>query len=96
VTCWLDKARFDTEHGQRRDNPSRGCQKVGSDPVILPLAADAGRVEVVTASDDRGRALGPLAALCAATGSIGTRVQAGQRGSLVAGHHTLCVMPARR
>jgi hypothetical protein len=30
--------------------------------VILPLAADGGRVEVAAASDDRGRALRPLAA----------------------------------
>ena len=38
-------------------------KRVGSDPVILPLAADGGaRVEVATAADDRGRALGPLAA----------------------------------
>ena len=33
-------------------------------PVIVPLAADGGaRVEVAAAGDDRGRALGPLAAL---------------------------------
>ena len=38
-------------------------KRVGSDPVILPLAADGGaQLEVATAADDRGRALGPLAA----------------------------------
>lgn len=38
-------------------------KRVGSDPMILPLAADGGaRVEVAVAADDRGRALGPLAA----------------------------------
>ena len=38
-------------------------KRLGKDPVIVPLAAEGGaRVEVATASDDRGRALGPLAA----------------------------------
>jgi Protein of unknown function (DUF2550) len=38
-------------------------KRVGGDPVILPLAAESGaRVEVAAAGDDRGRALGPLAA----------------------------------
>ena len=38
-------------------------KRVGSDPMILPLAADGGaRVEVAAAADDRGRALGPVAA----------------------------------
>jgi hypothetical protein len=38
-------------------------KRVGSDPVIVPLAADGGRrVEVAAAGDDRERALGPLAA----------------------------------
>lgn len=38
-------------------------KRVGSDPMILPLAADGGaRVEVAAAADDRGWALGPLAA----------------------------------
>ena len=38
-------------------------KRVGSDQGILPLAADGGaQLEVATAADDRGRALGPLAA----------------------------------
>jgi hypothetical protein len=37
-------------------------KRVGSDPVIVPLAADGGaRVEVATAADSRARALGPMA-----------------------------------
>ena len=57
--------------------------------MILPLAADGGRVEVVTASDDAGGHWDRWQPL-RTTGSIGTRVQAGQRGSLAAGF-TLCV-----
>ena len=35
---------------------------LGSQPVIVPLAAEGGaRIEVAAAEDDRGRALGPLA-----------------------------------
>jgi Protein of unknown function (DUF2550) len=38
-------------------------KRVGSDPVILPLAADGGaRVEVATAADSLERALGPMVA----------------------------------
>ena len=49
--------------GEARAAERGEVKRVGSDPVILPLAADGGaRVEVATASDDRGRALGPLAA----------------------------------
>ena len=49
--------------GEARTAEPGEVKRVGSDPVILPLAADGGaRVEVATAADDRGRALGPLAA----------------------------------
>ena len=49
--------------GEARAAEPGEVKRVGSDPVILPLAADGGaRIEVATASDDRGRALGPLAA----------------------------------
>ncbi|HEV2929513.1 MAG TPA: hypothetical protein VGW74_12535 [Propionibacteriaceae bacterium] len=38
-------------------------KRLGSDPVIVPLAADGGaRVEVATAADSRERALGPMVA----------------------------------
>jgi hypothetical protein len=38
-------------------------KRIGTDPVVLPLAADGGaRIELATAADNRGRALGPLAA----------------------------------
>ena len=48
--------------GEARAAESGEVKRVGSDPVILPLAADGGgRVEVAAAGDDRGRALGPLA-----------------------------------
>ena len=42
--------------GEVRAAEEGEVKRVGSDPVILPLAADGG------ASDDRRRALGPLAA----------------------------------
>ena len=49
--------------GEARAAEPGEVKRVGSDPVILPLAADGGaRIEVATASDDRGRALGPVAA----------------------------------
>jgi Protein of unknown function (DUF2550) len=49
--------------GEARAAEPGEVKRVGNDPVILPLAADGGaRVEVATASDDRGRALGPLVA----------------------------------
>jgi hypothetical protein len=38
-------------------------KRIGGDPVILPMSADGGaHIELATASDDRGRALEPLAA----------------------------------
>ena len=50
--------------GEARAAEPGEVKRVGSDPVIVPLAADGGaRVEVAAAGDDRGRALGPLAAL---------------------------------
>jgi hypothetical protein len=49
--------------GEPRAAEPGEVKRVGSDPVILPLAADGGaRVEVAAAADDRGRALGPVAA----------------------------------
>ena len=49
--------------GEARAAEPGEVKRVGSDPVILPLAADGGaQLEVATAADDRGRALGPLAA----------------------------------
>jgi hypothetical protein len=49
--------------GETRAAEPGEVKRVESDPVIVPLAAEGGaRVEVATASDDRGRALGPLAA----------------------------------
>jgi hypothetical protein len=49
--------------GEARAAEPGELKRVGSDPMILPLAADGGtRVEVAAAGDDRGRALGPLAA----------------------------------
>ena len=49
--------------GEARAAEPGEVKRVGNDPVVLPLAADGGaRVEVATASDDRGRALRPLAA----------------------------------
>ena len=73
-----------------------GMFAVESDPVILPLGPyGGGRVEVAAASDDAG-GTGVVGSLCAATGSIRIRARAGQRGSLLAGVHPSCVMPARR
>ena len=48
--------------GEAREAEPGEVKRVGSDPVILPLAADGAQVEVAAAADDRGRALGPLAA----------------------------------
>jgi hypothetical protein len=49
--------------GEPRAAEPGEVKRVGNDPVILPLAADGGaRVEVAAAGDERGRALGPLAA----------------------------------
>ena len=49
--------------GEPRAAEPEEVKRVGSDPVIVPLAADGGaRVEVAAAGDDRRRALGPLAA----------------------------------
>ena len=49
--------------GEARAAEPGELKRVGSDPMILPLAADGGtRVEVAAAGDDRGRALGPLVA----------------------------------
>jgi hypothetical protein len=47
--------------GEPRAAEPGEVKRVGSNPVILPLAADGGtRVEVAAAGDDRGRVLGPL------------------------------------
>jgi hypothetical protein len=47
--------------GSVRAAPPGEVKRLGSDPVIVPLAADDGaRVEVAAAVADRGRALGPL------------------------------------
>jgi hypothetical protein len=49
--------------GESRAAEPGEVKRLGSDPVIVPLAAEGGaRVEVAAADDDRGRALGPLAA----------------------------------
>lgn len=49
--------------GEVRAAEPGDVKRVGSDPMILPLAADGGaRVEVAAAADDRGRAFGPMAA----------------------------------
>ena len=48
--------------GEARAAEPGEVKRVGSDPVIVPLAADGGaRVKVAAAGDDRGRALGLLA-----------------------------------
>ena len=48
--------------GEARAAEAGEVKRVGSDPVIVPLAADGGaRVEVAAAGDDRRRALGLLA-----------------------------------
>ena len=48
--------------GEARAAEPGEVKRVGSDPMIVPLAADGGaRVEVAAAGDDRGRALGLLA-----------------------------------
>jgi Protein of unknown function (DUF2550) len=48
--------------GEARAAEPGEVKRVGSDPVIVPLAADGGaRVEVAATGDVRGRALGPLA-----------------------------------
>jgi hypothetical protein len=48
--------------GEARAAEPGEVKRVGSDPVIVPLAADGGaRVEVAAAGDDRGRAPGLLA-----------------------------------
>ena len=49
--------------GEVRAAEPGDVKRVGSDPMILPLAADGGaRVELAAAADDRRRALGPMAA----------------------------------
>jgi hypothetical protein len=49
--------------GEARAAERGEVKRVGSDPVVLPPAADGGaRVEVAAAGDDRGLALGPLVA----------------------------------
>jgi Protein of unknown function (DUF2550) len=58
--------------GEARTAEPGEVKRVGSDPVILPLAAEGGaRVEVATAADDRGRALGLLAAPAPPTAGSG-------------------------
>jgi hypothetical protein len=45
------------------------AKRLGSDPVIVPLAADGGRrVEIAAPADSRQRALGPFAATLQASG----------------------------
>jgi hypothetical protein len=49
--------------GEVRVAAAGEVKRLGSQPVVVPLAADGGaRVEVTAAGDDRGRALGSLAA----------------------------------
>jgi hypothetical protein len=58
--------------GEARTGEPGEVKRLGSDPVIVPLAAEGGaRVEVATASDDRGRALGPLAAAAPPAAGLG-------------------------
>jgi hypothetical protein len=48
--------------GETRAAEPGEVKRLGSDPVIMPLAVDGGaRVEIAAAGGDRGRALGPLA-----------------------------------
>jgi hypothetical protein len=56
-------AAIDGPAGAVRAAEPGEVKRLGSQPVIVPLAADGGaRIEVAAAGDDRGRALGPLAA----------------------------------
>ena len=49
--------------GEVRAAEAGNIKRLGSQPVIVPLAAEGGaRVEVTAAGDDRGRVLGSLAA----------------------------------
>jgi hypothetical protein len=58
--------------GEARAAEPGEIKRAGSDPVIVPLAADGGaRIEVATAADDRGRALGPLAAAAPPPAGLG-------------------------
>jgi hypothetical protein len=60
--------------GEPRAAEPGEVKRVGTDPVILPLAVDGGaRVEVAAAGADRERALGPLAAPGATTYSAEMR-----------------------
>jgi hypothetical protein len=57
--------------GEPRAAEPGEVKRVGSDPVILPLAADGGaRVEVAALVNDRGRVLGPLEAPAPAPSGI--------------------------
>jgi hypothetical protein len=56
-------AAVDGLAGEVRAAEPGDVKRVGSDPMILPLAADGGaRVELAAVADDRRRALGPMAA----------------------------------
>ena len=78
--------------GEARAAEPGEVKRVGSDSVIVPLAADGGeRVEIAAAGDDRGRALGLLAflrrrlrdkALAAPACLTGLRAHTTTRGSL--------------
>lgn len=47
--------------GAARPAKSREVRRLGTEPVIVPLAVDGGaRIEVAAAGGDRARALGPL------------------------------------
>jgi hypothetical protein len=47
------------------------AKRLGHEPVIVPLVGDgAARVEVAARGDDRGRALGPLAAAAASRSEV--------------------------
>ena len=57
--------------GAMRAAEAGEVKRLGSEPLILPLAADGGaRVEVATPADGRERALGPVAAPSAAFSEI--------------------------
>jgi hypothetical protein len=57
--------------GEVRAAAAGEVKRLGSQPVIVPLAAEGGaRVEVTAAGDDRGRVLGSLAAPAAPSSEL--------------------------
>lgn len=66
-----DLVAVDELAGAARAAGPGGVKRLGSDPLIVPLAVDGGaRVEVAVAAEDRGRALGPLEAPGAAPSEV--------------------------